>query len=155
MKKKTLFLLVSLFIGQIATLRAFELQTHDSTKIVEDEVRDVMTKTGSPGVAVALFDGKRGYTLNFGYANQETQAPITENTIFEIASITKVFTTTALAWEVLKGKMNLNDPITNYLPIQNIKGDIDKVRLVDLATHTGSLPRDAKNPYEMDAVVNF
>lgn len=83
--------------------------------------------------------------------------PITENTIFEIGSITKVFTTLALAERVTEGVMQLDDPIEKYLPnvrIPEFEGK--KITLRHLATHTSALPRlpqnfnpeNLSNPYQ-------
>jgi beta-lactamase class C len=155
MRNKSLILIPFLVLNFFIPAYCFELTSHSASQIVDEEIAEAMKKTGSPGIAVALFDGKRAYTLSYGYANATKQTPITEDTIFEIGSVTKVFTTTALAWEVLNGKMKLNDPITEYLNIKNSNGDISHVRLVDLATHTSSLPRDIPNPYELNAVLNF
>ena len=75
--------------------------------------------------------------------------------IFEIGSITKVFTSTLLADFVLDNKINLNDPIQKYFnfPIAN-----DQITVLELANHTSGLPKlpsnldletaDQSNPYK-------
>jgi len=80
-----------------------------------------------------------------------------ENTVFEIGSITKVFTSTLLADMVERGEMTLDDQIEKYLP-KTVRAPTRKgqsITLAHLATHTSSLPRlpdnllpsDANNPY--------
>lgn len=85
--------------------------------------------------------------------------PVTSDTIFEIASITKVFTSTQLALEVLRGKMNLKDSVVKYLPaLQNNRLAIDQITLQDLATHTSSLPRvppPRKHGYNHQKIIQF
>lgn len=95
-----------------------------------------------PGASIALIYEDETYLYNFGFANQALEKPVTSDTIFALASITKVFTSTALAYEVLMKKMALTDPITQYVPeLSQSKSAISQVKLIDLATHTSSLPR--------------
>jgi beta-lactamase class C len=77
----------------------------------------------------------------YGEANRARRIPVTPDSIFELASITKVFTTTSLAIEVEEGRMRLGDPVDKYLPMLQKGGDIRRVTLEQLATHTSSLPR--------------
>lgn len=84
--------------------------------VVDPEIVDFMRQKGIPGVAAALYYQGQPFLLNYGVTNVSAKTPVTENTIFEIASITKVFTSTALALEVQKGRMALNAPALNYLP---------------------------------------
>ena len=70
-----------------------------------------------------------------------------ENTLFDIGSITKTFTTLLLADMVKQGIVNLNDPIEKYLPA-NVKVpqyDGVKITLEDLASHTSGLPEWPSN----------
>lgn len=72
---------------------------------------------------------------------------MTQDSIFELASVTKVFTTTSLAIEIEEGRMYLSDPVDRYLPALKQGGDIRRVTLEQLATHTSSLPRTpGQNP---------
>jgi len=113
-----------------------------SLQVVDQIISEFMHKQAISGVALALIDGESEHTISYGVAYARTQSPVTEHTIFELASVTKVFTTTALALHVLKGDMALDDPITNYIPaLSNQHGAIKKVTLLELATHTSSFPR--------------
>jgi len=79
------------------------------------------------------------------------------NTIFEIGSISKVFTALLLADLVERGELSLNDPISKFLPtsVKAPHWNGKEITLVDLATHTSGLPRlpdnlnpqDIENPY--------
>lgn len=88
-------------------------------------------------------DGNVIYRKAYGERSLEpTRAPMTVDTIFDIASLTKVVaTTTAMMQLVEQGKGRLNDPVVKYIPEfgQNDKGDIT-VR--DLMTHYSGLPPD-------------
>ena len=72
---------------------------------------------------------------------------INSQTLFEIGSITKVFTGILLADAVLQNKVQLDDPVTRYLP-QDLVGEgspLHKVTLKELATHSSGLPRLPSN----------
>ena len=83
-------------------------------------------------------------TQVYGYGNisKANSTKVNGNTIFDIASITKTFTTTLLADMVKQGLVNLDDPIGKYLPatvkVPTYNGH--KITLEDLATHTSGLP---------------
>jgi beta-lactamase class C len=111
-------------------------------EILTTKIKEFMKNKGVPGVTIALFYEGKGTLYSFGFADPKLKIKANPDTIFEIASLTKVFTSTALAVEVLRGKMALNDPVLKYLPsIQNNSKGISQVTLSQLATHTSSLPR--------------
>lgn len=72
---------------------------------------------------------------------------ISSNTLFEIGSITKVFTGIALADAILQGSADLNDPITKFFPkdFAPPESPLHLITLKQLATHTSGLPRLPKN----------
>lgn len=69
------------------------------------------------------------------------------NTVFEIGSITKVFTTAILADMVRRGEVGLDDPITRYLPatVRVPSRGGKQITLLDLATQSSGLPRMPNN----------
>ena len=80
-----------------------------------------------------------------GYGNMSSfnSTEVDENTVFDVASISKTFVAIILADMVNQGLVNLDDPIEKYLPVDNLtvpsyKGH--KITLEDLATHTSGLP---------------
>lgn len=74
------------------------------------------------------------------YAPRAGLAP--ERVVFEIGSITKVFTGLLLAHAVLEGKASLDDPIAKHLPADlALHPDTAAITLLQLATHTSGLPR--------------
>ena len=111
-------------------------------RLVKKRVESYMRKHQIPGMAVGLyFDGKP-FFYNFGYADPQKKTVVSKSTIFEIGSITKSFTATILALEVLKGHMNLDDRVGRYLPfVEKHDSPLKVVTLKQLATHTSSLAR--------------
>jgi CubicO group peptidase (beta-lactamase class C family) len=113
-----------------------------------------------PGLAivVGLIDGagKRSI-VSVGSAGEGTTGPLDANTVFEIGSVTKVFTSALLADMVRRGEVALDDPVAKLLPssVRLPSKDGRDITLLSLATHTSGLPRmpgnfapkDAGNPY--------
>jgi D-alanyl-D-alanine-carboxypeptidase/D-alanyl-D-alanine-endopeptidase len=94
------------------------------------------------GVAVGVLRGDRNWIMGCGTAGPGGPSPPLANTIFEIGSVTKVFTATLLAALVEEGMVALEDPVQGYLPAGAelpVRGR--PITLADLATHTAGLPR--------------
>jgi beta-lactamase class C len=96
------------------------------------------------GVAVAVRIAGRTVFFNQGLANQATIHPITSDSLLNIASLGKVFDATLLALGVGRGELSLDDPVDKYVTEFQQGGDIRKMMLGQLATHTSGLllPQD-------------
>jgi beta-lactamase class C len=106
------------------------------TEIIEPWKRE----RDAPAVVVVV--RQNGVTGIFPFGEAAPGRPVTADSIFELASVTKVFTATSLAFEVRAKAMQLEDPVTKYLPeLANSDGGIRRVNLQHLATHTSGLPR--------------
>ena len=111
---------------------------------IEQMLRSHMQEHDIPGLAAVIVREGKPTIYTLGWSDRERRKPIDQSTIFNLASVTKVFLTTSLAVEVVEGRMQLNEPVISYFPeLQQgpMKG-FARVRLVDLASHTASLPRD-------------
>lgn len=100
------------------------------------------------GIAIVLRDPQTGalqaMLLNYGTSAKDGGEPVTSDTVYEIGSITKVFTGILLAESVNSGAARLDDPIQKYLPV-GVQAPAYKdvpITLDDLATHRSALPRD-------------
>jgi len=72
---------------------------------------------GSPGCAVAVSqDGTLVYSRGYGYANLDYDIPITPQTVFDIASVTKQFVAASLSVMALEGQLSFDDNIRKWLP---------------------------------------
>jgi beta-lactamase class C len=82
--------------------------------------------------------------FNYGWADLASQRPVTTDTLFNIASLRKLFDTAVLAHGVRDGKLSLDDPVAKYVTELRRGGDIRRVTLGHLATHTSGLllPQD-------------
>lgn len=115
---------------------------------MQDKLGAWMKRNGIPGAAVEIYSNGKRTSYYLGYADKDKKTPVKETTIFEIASITKVFTTVLLADQLIKGIMKLDDPVTQYvsdLPASS-KNKLDQITLEHLATHTSGLPFNVPRP---------
>jgi CubicO group peptidase (beta-lactamase class C family) len=84
---------------------------------VDDYLHAVMEKNQVPGVALAIVrDGKVERLSAYGLADLESEAKVGLETSFQIASATKVFTGTLVMLLVQEGKLELDAPLSKYLP---------------------------------------
>lgn len=126
--------------------------------LVHQQVSDYAKKKATAGLSIGIL--QNGQTHFYGYGETENgngKIP-NENTIFEIGSISKTFTASAIAlWATSKG-ISLNTPINDLLPatIPVLTKDNQKIELLHLLNHTSGLPRlsddldkgwDPNNPY--------
>lgn len=102
-----------------------------------------------PGLAIALVhQGDLIWGKGYGYANLEDKIPVTLDTRFRIASITKTFTSVAILQLVDAGKLRLDDPLSEYLPWFALQyPDAPQITVYHCLTHTSGLPRDATVPH--------
>lgn len=117
--------------------------THQDV-LVHTAIQSLMKKNKIPGVAVLLYANGKMSTYYFGEADPKKHIRVSENTLFEIGSITKTFTGVLLAENVIENKMRFNDLIDNQAGFAHSP----KITLQELATHTSSLPFNVENlPY--------
>lgn len=105
------------FIGSVLCLNGPTAgQTVSPGQTIDRLIADRMSETGTPGFAVGVsVDGKVVHAKGYGIANLETQTTVTPKTVFNIASITKTFTSLAAMKLVEQGKLSLDDPLSKQL----------------------------------------
>ena len=122
---------------------------------VQGVLRRYVEETGGVGAAVGLIDRTGSNIFVYGKQTIRGSDPITGETLFEIGSITKVFTTLILAI-MDGGAVHLDDPVERYLTGLTFHGCCGKkMTLRHLATHTSGLPgmpgnfnpQNPNNPY--------
>ena len=91
------------------------------TSAIADEVDDYLElhlrQLHIPGASIAVVrDGQIIKAQGYGLANVELNVPATRHTVYEIGSMTKQFTATAIMMLVEEGKIRLDDPVTRYFP---------------------------------------
>ncbi|WP_440053921.1 serine hydrolase [Pseudoalteromonas sp. T1lg65] len=124
-------------------LKQLGKQTYPSIDIVtfEHQVNDLMAQSGLPGLAVAVIqNGKLKYSNGFGSAD-EKNTPVTANTPFYLASVSKTMVGATLAHAVEDKLINLDEPIAPILPftLKAISAQDTPITFAHLVTHTSGI----------------
>ena len=108
---------------------------------IDDYIKAEMQKRRIPGLALAVVrNGTVIKMQGYGLANLDHGVPVTPDTVFELASVTKQFTAAAIMTLVEEGKVQLDDPILWHLPKSPATWKAMTVRHRHLLTHTAGLP---------------
>ena len=112
-----------------------------SASLLGDNVDAILKewdKPDTPGASVAVIrDGKLIFSKGYGLANLEYAIPITPDTVFHVASVSKQFTAMALVVLDQRGKLSLDDDIRKYLPELPDYGR--RITIRHLLQHTGGI----------------
>ena len=107
-------------------------------------VQEKMTELGVPGVALGVLADGDVRTRAFGVTNVDHPLTVTDDTLFQIGSISKTFTGTAIMRLVERNQLRLDDPIRKYIPTFKVK-DAEASRRAtvrDTLTHMGGWEGD-------------
>lgn len=109
-------------------------------KQVGTAVKPMMQSYAIPGMAIAISHKGQQHFFEYGVASRESGQAVDRHTLFELGSISKLFTATLGAYAEASGTLNLSDNASQYLPA--LRGTaFDHISLLDLATYTaGGLP---------------
>ncbi|MEM6379586.1 MAG: serine hydrolase domain-containing protein, partial [Bacteroidota bacterium] len=104
--------------------------------LLQKEVYDV------PGMAMGLIkDGEVIYTGAHGLQGVGTQAPLTTKSLFHMASVSKPFVATAIVQLVEKGKVDLDEKLTHYLPYFKMADEAYKdITIRQMLSHSSGIP---------------
>ncbi|MEB0141116.1 MULTISPECIES: class C beta-lactamase [unclassified Undibacterium] len=104
---------------------------------VDATMQAVMSEYAVPGMAVALTVDGRTYFFNYGVASKEQKTAVTQETLFELGSVSKIFTATLASYAEEQGFLSLDDHPSKYLP--QLKGSaIDRASLRQLGTYSAA-----------------
>ncbi|HDT0110650.1 TPA: CMY-1/MOX family class C beta-lactamase [Klebsiella pneumoniae subsp. pneumoniae] len=146
----------SILWGAVATLmwaglaHAGEASPVDPLRpVVDASIQPLLKEHRIPGMAVAVLKDGKAHYFNYGVANRESGASVSEQTLFEIGSVSKTLTATLGAYAVVKGAMQLDDKASRHAPW--LKGSVfDSITMGELATYSaGGLP--LQFPEEVDS----
>jgi putative pyoverdin transport system ATP-binding/permease protein len=91
-----------------------------SVKQIDDHIQNLMEKGKIPGASVVIIRGQETAIKGYGFADLESQAKVTPETMFELGSCSKSFTALAILQLAREGLLNVNDPLSKYFP--GVKG---------------------------------
>ena len=142
----------SVIAAFLLSVRAVPATPENPPPTLAGVVAKAAAKLPAGGIVAAEIDHDRvRYTGAGHFAPRDGVPP--EQVIFEIGSMTKVFTGLLLAETVNEGKARLDDPIAKYLPADlTLAPEVAAITLEQLATHTSGLPRLPDNFQPADAL---
>ncbi|MGB7731458.1 MAG: serine hydrolase domain-containing protein [Candidatus Acidiferrum sp.] len=110
-----------------------------ANEAIQGLLNDRLRQKHAVGLIVGLLDSNGSRVISAGTTGNPARPEIDERTLFEIASITRIFTAVALADAVHRGTLSLEDPLSKFLTPP--AGGIGDRTLKELVTHTSGLPR--------------
>ncbi|WP_083005149.1 class C beta-lactamase [Halomonas sp. GT] len=123
------------FLGgsNVAVAQVVENDVHS---VIDPVVESLMEQYNIPGMAVAIVRPNNTVIANYGVAESNQSLPVDDNTIFEIGSLSKLFTATLAALTDARGEFSLDAPISRFMP--ELQGSsFDEITGKNLATYTG------------------
>lgn len=104
----------------------------------EKKLEHLRVRYHIPGLSAGIVNGQKlVWKKGFGYADKERQLPPDENTVYQIASVTKTFGSIILMQQVEAGKVSLDDPIRKYgINLGARWGSDPRIKVRHLLTHT-------------------
>ena len=110
----------------------------DANRLMDQLVRAAYEKGSFNGTWLYAENGRIVSKGAYGWRDAENKLPMQEDTIFEMASVTKMFTATAVMLLVREGRLGVDDEYTKYFPDYPYPG----VTVRHLLTHTSGMPDD-------------
>ncbi len=137
-----------LSVAAAAMLLPTTLRAEPSALPTDEQVREILrqridVEKRGVSIVVGLVDAQGSRIIAYGHPAKDGDSTVNGKTIYEIGSVTKMFTDLMLADLVLKGEVKLDDPVSKYLPAEvkmPARGD-RQITLLDLVTHRSGLPR--------------
>lgn len=128
MRLKLIWLVLAAFASALATADA-----------IDDMARANMEAEHIPGMAIGIMEGETlKIVRTYGYANLETMTPVTDKTVFRIASMSKAFCAASALKLIEEGKLTLETRVVDVLP--DAPEQWSAVRVKHLLSHTSGIP---------------
>ncbi|MCO6512077.1 MAG: serine hydrolase [Aridibacter famidurans] len=147
-----LWVLIALLCGSIVYVRGTALVSARSAEskypktvaMLDAFAQRELKDKDLPGLAIVLVDGQEiVWQKGFGYSDPEAKKPVTNDTIFRVGSVSKLFTDIAVMKLVEEGKLDLDAPVSTYLPDFKPRNPYEKaITLRQLMSHRAGLVRE-------------
>ena len=140
---------LSVFASAITSLAGAQAAQNPSASVLRSdaEIRKILAERvgaqeNNIGIIAGVIEPQGRRIIAYGHRNAGDPRPLDGDTVFEIGSVTKVFTALLLADMVAKSGVALADPVAKYLPsdVKAPERNGHSITLVDLAAHTSGLP---------------
>lgn len=117
----------------------YQMPSEEALAALHGSIEETLKKSNIPGGLIAVFqNGKILHMKPFGLANVELDVPVSDNSVFEIGSISKQFATATVMLLAEEGKLNVDDPISKY--INALPGEWAAVTIKQLMLHQSGIP---------------
>ncbi len=115
-----------------------------AVEMLERFIRHEMADKELPALSIALVDDQEiVWSKGFGFANPKDKTPVTDETIYRVGSVSKLFTDIAIMQLVEQRKLDLDAPVTRYLPEFRPRNSFGKaITLRQLMSHRSGLVRE-------------
>ncbi len=147
---------ITLFKYLLLALCSFSIVFNVSAQAdkAEAEIQEIMKQRSVVGLSVAVVkEGKIVYTHSFGLKDIESNTPLTDETLFRIASISKSFSATSIMQLVEAKKLSLADDFSNLVgfKVRNPKFPETVITLKMVLSHTSSI-NDSEGYFNLDVI---
>ena len=154
-KGALLVVLIIFLIGLVypPVLQAQNEELSKKLKGFDQYMEKIIKDWNAPGVAVGVVaKDKLIFTKGYGYRDYDKKLPMTPNTLFQIASNTKLFTAVAAGMLIEEGKLEWDKPIRQYVPIIQFYNDElnNTVTIRDMLAHRTGITRHDMIWYKSD-----
>jgi CubicO group peptidase (beta-lactamase class C family) len=136
--EKSLLIIISSILLFVSIIAKSQNLTPQQIASIETIINEELFDSKMPGAAFGIINqNKVLWEKSFGIANTLTKSPLTDSTIFQIASVTKIFTSLALLTELKKANINVNEPVGDI--IKGLPNRLSKLTYHQLLTHTSGM----------------
>ncbi|MDC4862281.1 ADC family extended-spectrum class C beta-lactamase [Acinetobacter baumannii] len=152
-KKISCLLLSPLFIFSTSIYAGNTPKDQEIKKLVDQNFKPLLEKYDVPGMAVGVIQNNKKYEMYYGLQSVQDKKAVNSSTIFELGSVSKLFTATAGGYAKNKGKISFDDkPGKYWKELKNTP--IDQVNLLQLATYiSGNLALQFPDEVQTDQQV--
>jgi serine-type D-Ala-D-Ala carboxypeptidase/endopeptidase len=150
---RCVFLILLLASGTVRAGASQPALIHDDEAIRKILSTRVDLQKQATGIVVGVIDSKGPHIISYGTMGLSDKRPVNGDTMFDVGSITKVFTALLLADMALRNEVSIDDPAAKYLDAKRVKlpeRGGKQITLIDLATHTSGLPLRPTNLVSKD-----
>lgn len=153
MKSAGFFLTIGILFSVCHLSFTQPLNVSQKLKGFDKTIEKILKDWNVPGCGIGIVvKDKLVYAKGYGYRDIGNKLPVTPNTLFQIASNTKLFTATAVGFLVEEGKLDWDKPIRNYVP--HIRFNTDEltanVSIRDMLSHRTGISRHDNIWYKSD-----
>ncbi len=142
--------LVALALAAPGAAQDRDAEVQAGITLLDEWIRAQLEYSGVPGLVIGIVHDQEVVFLKaYGHASLDPETPMAEDSIFRIASHSKLFTAIAVLRLRDAGALRLDDRVADHLPwfdIENRHPEARPLTVRHLLTHTGGLPRESVHP---------